>query len=80
VVLAALGRPVGWETEYNDGAHSRLSGFSAYATTLQCPASDISNHERLSGAKWLIKTLDSAGILDAVNDALATHNIAPLTA
>jgi hypothetical protein len=47
-LLEKYGRPVGWETNYNDGAYDRMSGFSANAETIHLEIEQpASNHYRV---------------------------------
>lgn len=64
-LLEKYGRPVGWETNYNDGAYDRMSGYSANAEAIylhiEHPAS---NHFRVEALPRLRAFLVQEGLLE----------------
>lgn len=68
-LLKKYGRPVGWETDYNDGAYDRMSGFSANAEAIYLEIDQpASNHERVEAIPRLRGFLVEEGLLEAFNE------------
>lgn len=78
-VLARLGRPVGWETDYNDGARDRQSGYSAYAEAVELDlAQALSNHERIRASLKLQEFLQANDLARTFEEVRRDLGLAPL--
>eukprot|EP00919_Chromeraceae_sp_WS-2016_P003014 GHVR01007378.1.p1 GENE.GHVR01007378.1~~GHVR01007378.1.p1 ORF type:complete len:348 (+),score=24.83 GHVR01007378.1:515-1558(+) len=63
-VLKQYGCPTGWSTEYNDGAHDRMSGYSANSHTIEVEKA-MSNHQRVEASRRVRQYLEEAELLES---------------
>lgn len=68
-LLEKYGRPVGWETNYNDGAYDRMSGYSANAEAIYLEIEQpASNHYRVGALPRLRAFLAQEGLIEAFDE------------
>lgn len=70
-LLAKYGQPVGWETDYNDGAYNRMSGYSANAESVYLDMEPQSNHHRVEAVPRLRSFLESEGLYEEFKQVCA---------
>lgn len=78
-ILKQRGTPVGWETQYNDGATLRMSGYSAYPATEHLELDELSAHARVSALHAVRGFLEDLDLLDMFATLLAKNGFPPLT-
>jgi len=78
-VLVRRGLPVGWETDYNDQARDRQSGYSAYAESVDIELdTPLSNHERIAAGQAIKAFLEMEGLVSAFEKVRIEVGLPPL--
>lgn len=73
-LLQKVGRPVGWEVDYNDGAYRRMSGYSAYSDNIVLEVNGaLSNHRLVLKEKILAGYLADHGLLEGFQETLEAY-------
>jgi hypothetical protein len=78
-VLETIGQPIGWETEYNDGAHARMSGYSAYQASEEVELEGyLSGHQKLRSAPHIQRYLEQNDMLVRARELLRENDFPAL--